>query len=274
MSELENKILEIVKINPTLSNREIGKIVGKHRMTIAYYLRKNNIHRDRVAQQKLNNTDRNSVIYISDVAKQILTGTLLGDSSVDKYKRENCESVNILNSNIHCGHSMKQKEYVLYLADLLSNEGLKVNYREDNRVHHSIVCGREITTIGECYLSTTRNIEFNEWRDKWYPAGKKIVPTEFMQYLTPLAIAVWFMDDGSKHECSYYLHTDGFELKYQRYLQKILFDKFGIKTVLHKVRGTKHIYICASSKDDFTRLIRPYICKSMEYKLHSIKGSE
>lgn len=274
MSELENKILEITKNNPTLSNREIGKIVGKHRTTIAYYLRKNNIYRDRISQQKLNNTDRNSIIYISDIAKQILTGTLLGDSYITKYKRKNCKSVNILNSRICALHSIKQKEYVLYLVNLLSNEGLKINYKEDNLIRHSIINNREVITIGACSLSVVRNIEFNNWRDKWYPNGKKIVPVEFMKHLTPLAIAIWFMDDGSKHECSYYLHTDGFELKDQQYLQKILFDKFGIKTKIHKIGNLKHIYVCASSRDGFTRLIKPYICKSMEYKLHSLKGSE
>ena len=29
-------------------------------------------------------------------------------------------------------------------------------------------------------------------------------------YLSPLALAIWYMDDGSKNNYSYYLHTEGF----------------------------------------------------------------
>ena len=36
---MKEKILEIVKNNPLLSNREIGKIVGLSRTTIAYYMK-------------------------------------------------------------------------------------------------------------------------------------------------------------------------------------------------------------------------------------------
>ena len=55
---MEDKILEILKKNPFLSNREIGKILGKHRSTIQWYLNKLGIHRNRKDQQKLNNTSR------------------------------------------------------------------------------------------------------------------------------------------------------------------------------------------------------------------------
>lgn len=273
MSNLEIQILDIVKQNPTISNRDIGIIVGKHRTTVEYYLKKNNIYRDRIVQQKINNTDRNSKIIITDIAKQILTGTLLGDSHISKYNREGCPSVRISNSCICTGHSLKQKDYLLYLEKLLKEQNLTVHYREDNLVHKSVINNRPVITYGECYLSVVRNIEFNKWRDIWYPNDIKIVPEEFMKYLSPLAIAIWFMDDGSKHSSSYYIHTNGFDVKSQNLLQHTFFDKYGIKTKLHNAKNSKMIYISAESRDRFTLLIKPYICKCMEYKLHKT-GSE
>lgn len=44
---MEELILEILKTNPNLSNREIGKKIGKTRGTVQYYLNKLGIHRDR-----------------------------------------------------------------------------------------------------------------------------------------------------------------------------------------------------------------------------------
>lgn len=61
---IEEQILEILKKNPTLSNREIGKIVGKARSTVQYYLNKLGIHRDRKTQQKLNNTCREKFLNL------------------------------------------------------------------------------------------------------------------------------------------------------------------------------------------------------------------
>lgn len=270
----EEQILQILQQNPNLSNREIGKIVGCHRSTVAYYLHKLGIFRDRLQLQKLNNTNRNSNIVISDAAKQILIGTLLGDSHITKYNR-NCESVKILNSCISCGHSIKQKEYVQYLKSLLESENIKVNYRENTKRTSRIIDGRIVETVGRCDLSTIRNIQFNSWRDLWYPNNTKVIPREIADIFSALSLAIWYMDDGSKNNCSYYLHTEGFSLGDIRFLQKLLLSKFNLHTEVHHNRGKNLIYIKARSRELFTTIIKPYICDSMKYKIieHNI-GSE
>lgn len=262
----KEQILQILQQNPNLSNREIGKRIGCHKSTVAYYLRKEGIFRDRIQLQKLNNTDRNSTIIISNKAKQILIGSLLGDSSISKYNR-NCESVKILNSRITCGHSIKQKEYVLYLKKLLDNEGLHMNYTENHKENIRFIDNRSVVTIGRCDLSTTRNIQFNFWRDLWYYNGIKIVPRIISDDFSSLSLAVWFMDDGSKNNCSYYLHTEGFNLDDIVFLQELLLRKFNINTSIHCNRGKNLIYIKAKSRELFTSLIKPYVCNSMKYKL-------
>ena len=272
----EEEILTLVKNYPYLSNREIGKKANLSRTSISYYLLKNNIKRDRKLNQKLNNTNRNKIITVTERAKEILTGTLLGDSCVSKYYRENIKSVKILNSNITCGHCLKQKDYTLYLQTLLQNEGIITHFRENNKEYNTIIDNKQVTTIGRCDLSTSRNIYFNTWRDMWYINGIKRIPINIDKYFTPLCIAIWFMDDGSKNNCSYYLHTEGFLLEDINYLRKLLKVKYSINTKIHHNRGKNLIYICSDSKIKFAHLILPYMCNSMKYKIfenHKI-GSE
>src|SRR3989344_1247716 len=38
--------------------------------------------------------------------------------------------------------------------------------------------------------------EIGIWRKYFYPNGKKIIPADIGKYLSPLALAVWYMDDG------------------------------------------------------------------------------
>lgn len=270
----EEQVLQLLQQYPNLSNREIGKMVGLTRQGIAHYTRKHGVHRDRCALQRLNNTNRNSTITISEKAKQILIGTLLGDSSISKYHRD-CESVKILNSNITCGHSLAQKDYVLYLKSMLEREGLKSSYTETNKEHHTVIYGRKVTTFGRCDLRVVRNIQFNSWRDLWYPNGAKIVPKEIYDDFSALSLAIWYMDDGSKNNCSYYLHTEGFTLEDIEFLRNMLECKFSVFTEIHHNRGKNVIYIKAVSRELFTSLISPYVCDSMRYKIikHNI-GSE
>jgi len=270
----ETEILQLVNEFPLLSNKEIGKKLGINKSTVTYYLHKNNIYRDRKLLQKFNNTNRNTDIIITERCKEIFIGTLLGDSSITKYRR-NVESIKILNSRITCGHSLKQKEYVLYLKQLLEIEGMKMNYTETNRIFNSNIEGRLITTYGRCDLSTSRNIEFNNWRNVWYPNNVKIIPKNIENYFTPLCIAIWFMDDGSKNNSSYYLHTEGFVLEDINYLKNLLFTKYNIETVIHTNREKNLLYVKAKSKKLFTTIIYPYICNSMKYKLFDLNiGSE
>lgn len=224
------------------------------------------IKRSRIAQQKINNTNRNHPIVLTEVAKAILVGTLLGDSSITKYKR-NCESSKILNSSITCGHSYKQREYALYIKTLLEKEGIKINYTESSTLYKHIIQGKECTCNGRCDIRTSKNVTFNYWRDLWYLNGKKVLPEWVLNYITPLSIAIWFMDDGTKNNCSYYLHTESFTIEEVESLRHLLYDRFNIETSMHRMGNKPVIYIKASSRKKFTDLVKPYICESMRYKL-------
>lgn len=265
--EKERIILETIKSNPMLSYSEIAKLLGFTKNTIQYWCNKNKISRDRKLLHSLNNTNRNTELVFTDTALEIFNGTLLGDSSITKYNRDTTPA-KILNSRITMGHSLKQKEYLLYLKQLIEKENLKMNYTENNNINISNINGRSITTIGRCDLSTRRSISFNIFRDMWYPRGDiKTTPRDISNHFSELSLAIWFMDDGTKNNCSYYLHTEGFSMEDNSYLQDLLNKKFNIKTAVHLNRGKPTIYVKAESRELFTEIIKPYVCDSMKYKL-------
>ena len=74
----EGQIKEILKEHPTMSYNDIARKIGYSKGTVQYYFRKLSIKRDRIAQQKINNTDRNHPIEISQRAKEIFTGIVAG----------------------------------------------------------------------------------------------------------------------------------------------------------------------------------------------------
>ena len=103
--------------------------------------------------------------------------------------------------------------------------------------------------------------------------GVKFIPKMIKKVLTPLSVAVWFMDDGSrkslKHN-AYNIHTLGYTKKDLRILQGALEDNFDIETSLHSQRGKYwRMYIPSNSAKQFTELIKKYVqlIQSMQHKL-------
>lgn len=52
-----------------------------------------------------------------------------------------------------------------------------------------------------------------------------------------------------------------------KYLQGLLLEKYNILTSIHMFHEKPVIYVRAGSREIFTSLVSPYICKSMRYKL-------
>ena len=96
----------------------------------------------------------------------------------------------------------------------------------------------------------------------FYYSGKKRIPDN-LSLLTPLAIAIWFMDDGTK-QFSYKIATDSFEKVDIQRLQEFLKMEWNIETTIQWDNG---LYIRSKSKEEFKKLIEPYVIESMKYKL-------
>ena len=109
---------------------------------------------------------------------------------------------------------------------------------------------------------------FNWIYDLWYDNKIKHVPKCIDQYMTPLALAIWIMEDGVKIGKSLNLCTNSFSYKDCLLLIKTLNNNFNIKASIQSA-GKKDQYLIYIWKESMTNLIiivSPYIIPEMKYK--------
>ena len=118
-------------------------------------------------------------------------------------------------------------------------------------------------------FSTWTYSSFNWIYDLWYKKQIKHVPEYIDQYLTPLALAIWIMDNGAKVGKSLKLCTNSFSHNDCLLLIKALNNNFNIKASIQSI-GNKDqylIFIWNESMTDLIKIVSPYIIPEMKYKL-------
>ncbi len=116
---------------------------------------------------------------------------------------------------------------------------------------------------------------FNWIHDEFYPKplGRKIIPKIIDQYLSPMALAIWIMDDGTlfKNKGLKFC-TNSFTLKEVQYLSTLIKNNYNLESSIHKVSVVNqyNIYIPKSSFKNLIKIVKPYIHPSMYYKIYSI----
>jgi hypothetical protein len=200
-------------------------------------------------------------IEISNELHEIITASLLGDGYITPYRRVVGKSkARNKNSSLIIKHGEKQKDYVDYKSNLI-NKHIKSYIRKHNRFDERFQNPNYVMYS----IETTQNIVFNTYRDTWYKSKKEIPFDTFT--LTPLIIAIWFMDDGSKTTSGYVFSTNCFSLEEVIKLSDRLLH-FNIKTNITQAGNNYIIYVRSESVDSFNKLILPHMCDSMLYKIH------
>lgn len=188
--------------------------------------------------------------------QQILVGSILGDGGVYKSQKSS-------NAHYYVKQSARFAEYVQWLFGEFKNLCPSfVKRRKDN---------------GQFYFYTSPHEEFSQLQSKFYDNRNKIVPKDINGLLkSPLALAVWFMDDGTldyrfKDHCAFHLCTNCFTRDDTKRLIKALNDNFGVVSTLHYTlcRGKRHsrIYIGSKGRDKFIKLVSPFVLNCFKYKL-------
>lgn len=188
-------------------------------------------------------------ITLSKYQKEILVGTLLGDS---------CLIPNIWGKNyrLQVSHSRTQKELVDWKYKIFKNFTLS------SPKYDKIINAWKFRTIS--------HPEFTDLYKGFYRNKKKIVPKDIVKVITPVGLAVWFMDDGSigPRKQGYILNSQCFSLEENLKLKYCLEKKFGITEVsIHKDKKFHRLYIKLSSMKKFFVTVSPHIIPSMKYKL-------
>lgn len=213
-------------------------------------------HRKRFGLIRNKSLSEGTEIQLTKTQKEVLIGTLLGDSSLSIGK--NCK-----NPRFSCAHCVNQKEYAEYKASIFSNLNSQCKYSRRN-----IPDKRNGKYYEEYEIRIPSNPAFLPFYSSFYINGRKHIPFCLFDYFTERSLAFWFMDDGYRvRNIGYVLCTNSFEVEELHQMQLFLKEKFDLNTSIWK---GNQIYIKKNCIDKFKTLILPYVCKSMLYKLISV----
>lgn len=263
---VSNQILEILQSNPTISYSDLSKILNVAKSTIQYHMNKLGIKRDRIAQQKINNTCREKRLDINQDAEQIILGSILGDGCISKYRKPKDTKL-LLNSTLTIVQGIKQKDYLEYKKELLERNNIKCTIKQRKlNTKPRYIKGVLLKEYPSFSLTTCRNVVFNKYRDIFYNSRKHL--SKYLYKLNALGLAIWYMDDGYCSQNSINFCTNCFTYKEVQLLQTILKHNFDLETTVHKSNlGHPIIHIRAKSRKRFIDLVSPYICECLKYKL-------
>lgn len=200
---------------------------------------------------------KNSLPKLSNYQKETLIGLVLGDASLDKGR---------LNSNVRVkfDYSKKHSAYAFHIAEVFRHWILTEPTERFRKNSDYVGLG----------FQTIRHSEFDYLKDLFLLSNKKSVPQNLIRdYLTPVGLAYWFMDDGGKIDYGknkgkgIEFHTGGFSDNEVTIMVKELSEKFELNC--WKAYNRKYPIIRISGKDfeKVISLIKPYIIPEMSHKL-------
>ena len=195
--------------------------------------------------------DRN-MIQITSFQHSIIVGVILSDGWVQRRSG--------WNPRIGFKQSMKNFEFFwdvfTQLSSLCSGYPWLTKNIKRGKLFFSIEMGtRQLNSLMEVY-----NLFYLD-------PNKKIIKVELFDYLDYISIAYWIMGDGAKKNKGITLCTDSFSFKEVVLLMNILKIKFDINSTMHLEKSKPRIYINYSELQKILPSIKPYIVKSMLYKL-------
>lgn len=189
----------------------------------------------------------------------IIYGSLLGDAHAEKRLAGRGTRISFFQEDSHL-------EYILYLHKFLAEAG----YCNNKTPVVSVRLGNKGKIRKIARFSTWTYTSFNWIHDEWYKDGRKCVPNSIGEYLTPLALAIWIMDDGSKVGKGLKFSTNSFTYDECLYLVNVLYKNFNLKASVQSAGSENQyiIYIWKESMNNLSKIVSYYIIPEMKYKLN------
>ena len=195
--------------------------------------------------------------HLSEFQWQVALGGLMGDSALSPTRSGQ-------GARLRWGHGSQQTEYGDWKASLFPNVGVS----------------RSSNDAGAVFWDVQPLPELAELRKAVYLGGKKVLSWDYLKRLTPLSLAIWYMDDACFTVRSKGLQkgTEGgsgraeicveaLEATSRERLQSHLADTWGIKAGLLERAGKAVLRFPTAETAKLQALIGPYVHPSMAYKL-------
>ncbi|MFW9872485.1 MAG: hypothetical protein ACFFG0_05225 [Candidatus Thorarchaeota archaeon] len=247
--DITKEILEKLYNEEHLGTRKIAEKLNASRSTIKRHMK---LHGMKM-RPEIRKTLYTAKLIPNKKQKEIIYGTLLGDSCL--YKEKKCKSVRMSFS-----HSVKQIEYVKWLRknlnNIITNKEIKLyKYKKGN------------ISINTCSYSLHW---FRDLYKIFYKNNRKTISQEVLDLLTPLSLAIWFMDDGCHCKSGTNLATCSFNYNEHILIQKWFITKYSIETKIYNVPyGSGYLlHFNSANLKKLIKLIEKYIIPSMRYKFN------
>jgi recombination protein RecA len=198
---------------------------------------------------------------LSDQQVQVILGSLMGDGNLSPNTRGRS------GTRFRMGHGAKQAAYLDWKVSLLGN----------------IECSRTSNAKGAVFADFTPLPELAEVHEAvYFGDGKKYLSWDYLKELTPLALAVWYMDDGcftlrskgvqertqggtGRIEICVEAMSAGSRERLVQYLQ----DTHRLDVKLHHSGAQRKAVLrfTTAASGKFQKLVAPFVHPSMAYKL-------
>jgi recombination protein RecA len=196
-------------------------------------------------------------IRLSDLQWEVILGGLIGDGALSRSRSG-------ASARYRFGHGPRQAEYADWKASLFDNIGTSRSIGRTGAIHHDL----------------PPLVELAELREAVYIAGKKVLSDDYLKRLTPLSIAIWYMDDGSFAERAKGLQArtrdgsgrseicvEAIERTSRERLLRHLGDTWGIFPKLTDRSGKAVLQFPKDETAKLHALVAPFVHPSMQYKL-------
>ena len=192
------------------------------------------------------------------IVLDIIFGSLLGDGHAERRIVGNGTRVTFYQEGVHVS-------YLLWLHSLFYELG----YCSSNVPGIQTRLGSKGIVRKIIRFRTWTFSSFNWIHDLWYINGVKVIPSNIGDFLTPLALAIWIMDDGGKVNQGLKLSTNSYTYSECLFLVKVLYDNFNLKASVQSAGVSEQyiIYIWKESMPLLREIVLPYVHSSMKYKL-------
>ncbi len=194
---------------------------------------------------------------LSDFQWEVILGSLMGDGALSPTRSGD-------SARFRLGHGAKQAAYCEWKASLFENVGV---YRWSD-------------PDGATRADVRPLPELAELRRAVYVDGKKVLSYDYLKQLTPLALALWYMDDGTFALRAKGLQdrtrdgsgraeicVEAMEVTTRQRLREHLRDTWGITPKLSHPGGKARLVFPKDETAKLHALIAPFVHPSMEYKL-------
>jgi len=198
---------------------------------------------------------------LSEQQWQVVLGSLMGDGNLSPNLQDRS------GVRFRLGHGASQAAYLDWKVSLLGN----------------IECARRVDGRGAVFADFTPLPELDELRRAVYLGdGRKHLSWDYLKTLTPLALAVWYLDDGSftlrskglqertrggsgRIEICVEAMSEGSRARLAEHLR----DGYGldVRLITKGVRQKAFLQFSTAATSTFQELVAPYVPDAMAYQL-------